>query len=108
LPNGKDRAVVSPEALLRSPWRGRLAGWLNVRLPIPIAAFRAQDRLSQLSAKSGRYGPLSEARELGVTFNPELLKGRAEEGRPQRPRRARIAAAIQFSFVGALGGGSHR
>ena len=72
-----------------------------------VSEFCAVQQLG-VSAKSGRYGPLSEARELGVTFNPELLKGRAEEGRPQCSRRARIATAIQFSFVGALGGGSHR
>jgi len=38
------------------PGRVRLAGWPNVCLPIPITAFRAQGRLSQLSARSGLYG----------------------------------------------------
>ena len=39
-----------PRALLRPLWRGRLGGWPNVRLPMPITAFRAQGRLRQLSA----------------------------------------------------------
>ena len=39
-------------ALLRRLRRGRLARPPNVRLPIPIAAFRAQGRLGQLSARS--------------------------------------------------------
>src|SRR5262249_47565619 len=44
------RRAINPWALLRplgaADWRGSL----NVRLPIPIAAFRAQGGLSQLSA----------------------------------------------------------
>jgi hypothetical protein len=45
---------LRPRALLRPLQRGRLAGWPNVRLPMPIAAFRAQGRFSQLSARSCR------------------------------------------------------
>jgi len=41
------------EGLAAAPGRGRLAGWPNVRLPIQIAAFRAQGRLRQLGARSG-------------------------------------------------------
>jgi hypothetical protein len=40
-----------PRPLLRPLWRGRLAGCPNVRFPLPIAAFRAQGRFSQLSAR---------------------------------------------------------
>ena len=36
--------------MLRPLSRGRLAAWPDVRLPIPIAGFRPQGRLSQLSA----------------------------------------------------------
>src|SRR5262249_3740337 len=39
--------------LPRPLWGGRLAGWANVRLPIPMAAFRAQGRLGQLSSING-------------------------------------------------------
>ena len=35
---------------MRPLWRGRLAGWPNVRLRYKIAVFRAQGRLGQLSA----------------------------------------------------------
>ena len=51
-----DRAVRGrmdarwPRPLLRPLWRGRLAGSPDVRLPNPIAGFRAQGRFSQLSA----------------------------------------------------------
>jgi len=37
------------------PARARLPRVPHVRLPIPIAAFRAHGRLSQLSARSGLY-----------------------------------------------------
>ena len=56
---GRSAVGSSPACLARNrpcpgpcgaaDWRG----WPNVRLPIPIAAFRAQGRLSQLSATSG-------------------------------------------------------
>src|SRR5262249_27569398 len=47
--DGTRTQATRPMALLRPLWRGRLAAWPNVRLPIPIAAFRAQGRFSQLS-----------------------------------------------------------
>jgi hypothetical protein len=58
-------ARTQAEALAYGPlWRGRLAGSPNVRLPYPIAGFRAQGRFSQLSAMSGlmhrsKTGPYS-------------------------------------------------
>jgi hypothetical protein len=42
--DGRDRGLAA------ALWRARLAGWPNVRLPLPIAAFRARGRFSQLSA----------------------------------------------------------
>jgi hypothetical protein len=42
-----------PRALLRPLWRGRPTWSPNARLPQAIAGFRAQGRLSQLSARSG-------------------------------------------------------
>jgi len=55
---GPDPAIG---ALLRPPARGKFAERPNVRLPIPIPAFRAQGRFSQLSARS-RLSQRSEPR----------------------------------------------
>ena len=49
------REPTGNRPLLRPLWRGRPARVGNVCLPIPIAAFRAQGRLSQLGATSGLY-----------------------------------------------------
>jgi len=46
---------LAPRALLRPLGRGRLARVPNVRFPYLIAAFRAQSRLGQLSARSRLY-----------------------------------------------------
>jgi hypothetical protein len=62
-PFSPDDVVAEFAALLKSYGISSVRGdrfggewprrWPNVRLPIPIAAFRAQGRLSQLSAKTG-------------------------------------------------------
>ena len=44
---GDLRPAIGPKTLLRPLWRGRLAGSPNVRLPIPIPAFRGRVRLTQ-------------------------------------------------------------
>jgi hypothetical protein len=49
-PRDSHPAAIRPRALLRPLWR---QGSPNVCLPIPIAAFRAQGSLGQLSARSG-------------------------------------------------------
>ena len=73
-------AQTRARALLRAPWRGRLAGWPNVRLPLPIAAFRAQGWLRQLSATSGLYvegqRPSRRAQHAG-RLCPKLTSRRA-------------------------------
>jgi hypothetical protein len=50
-----ERKRTLPRPCRGPPARGRLRGSPNVRFPIPIAAFRAQGRLGQLSATSGLY-----------------------------------------------------
>src|SRR6516162_3100435 len=78
--SGRYRGLTLPRPC-RGPrhaadWRG----WPNVRLPIPIAAFRAHGRLGQLSARSGLYvegqRPSRRAQDAGRLV-PQTAPGRA-------------------------------
>jgi hypothetical protein len=64
-------------ALPQPLWRGRLRGSPNVRLPIPIAGFRAQGRLGQLSARSGQWLVRSQSRREPAPgpAQPDKLQG---------------------------------
>ena len=80
--------------LAAAPLRGRLAGSPNVRLPNPIAAFRAQGRLGQLSARSGL---LHRSKN-----DPLYPTGRGSAGsRTRRPIRANFIREL-FHAVASL------
>ena len=78
------------EALLRPLWRGRLARVANVRLPIRIAAFGPQGRLSQDPRATG-----------GLSFR--LHAGLARQRRPFRNLRRHISSQFSRAVADDLG-----
>jgi hypothetical protein len=71
--------------LMRPLWCARLAR-VAVRLPYPIAAFRAQGRLSQLSAinRSRGRAPVARSAQLSIFGGERKRHSRRKHLRKQR------------------------